>query len=289
MFNLTNYKIECIDVDQISPEFKEKIRQFEAGFTYPFSEQERFRIEHGKGGDYFAFFKSLGKVHYYVATCKKDAMVVRNGVAAQRKAGDIAAVGCGILRKVRTKSGKMTSAWYICDLKVGEKYQGEHLPLMLFQKGAWRYFQASRGYGICMSPPNGPPKAAEIWRNHSPMRGLNTQVLNLYTLSAEQVAAHRADIEKCLNSKFSFASTNGMKDYQIFGPNGQRAWQLLHLEAGERGAPPQAGFVHMLSAVNGSAVDESLKNILGPRSSTAEILSFGMDEVDFNSLTSNQI
>jgi len=286
VFNLSDYRIEKIDSDQISPELMGKLKQFEASFTYPFSDRERFRIEHGKNGDYFAFFKGLGKVHYYVATSKET--------------GEIAAVGCGILRSLPTQSGQPIQAWYICDLKVGEKFRGEKLPLMMFSKAAWRYLQAPRGYGICMNPPEGPPKAAEIWRKHSPMKGLNTQILNLYTLNAEQAVGRRPEIEKVLRDlgilkeqeRLSLASTNGVKDYQIFGadPNQTHPWQLLHFQRSASGEfAPQVGHAHMLSAVEGSPLDIALKRLLGPHSSTAEIVSFGMEKVDFNYLTSNEI
>ena len=148
--NLTNYKISHINTTKISPELTAKLKNFEASFTYPFSEQERFRIEHGANGDYFSFFKQLGDVHYYVATCKKDETVKKtvNGevVTITREAGEIAAVGCGVLRTLKTRSGKPIKAWYFCDIKVRENYQGNHLPLMLIKSAIWRYFQSSKGF-----------------------------------------------------------------------------------------------------------------------------------------------
>ncbi len=302
--NLSDYKISHVEIDKITPELAEKLKNFEASFFYPFSEQERFRIKHGSDGDYFAFFKQLGKVHYYIATYKKNETVTKvvNGekVIIERKAGEIAAVGCGVLRTLKTYQGELQKAWYICDLKVGEKYQGEHCPLMLIKNALWRFFQAPRGFGICMNPPYGEPKAAKIWRKYGTLSGSDNQILNLYTLTAAQVNEHRKNIDVSLrehrymqeNEHLAFKSTSGCKDYQIYNENGKetRPWQLLHIQPSvENLNAPQPGYTHMLSAVDGTALDTSFKKILGLPSSTAQIVSYGMRGIDFNYLTSNQI
>ncbi len=304
LLNLSNYKISHIDMKKIPPDLVEKLKQFEASFSYPFNDQERFRIEHGKNGDYFSFFKSLGKVHYYVVTCKKDEKIITNingkKEVFERKAGEIAAVGCAVLRKLKTPKGKTIKAWYVCDLKVGQKYQGEHIPVMLAQKAAWRLFQCPRGYGICMNPAQGQPKAAEIWRKHSPIKGSHTKTFNLYALTEEEVNNHRKPIMAALiengylkkNEHLNFTSTNGHKDYQIFGDDEQktRPWNLLHMTRNgvAENSEPKKDHIHMISAVKGSLLDKSLQLITKP-ASTAQIVSYGMENYDFNRITSSEI
>jgi len=303
--HLSNYKIISINTDKVSPELFKQLKKFEDSFTYPFSEQERFRIKHGTNGDYFAFFKQLGKVHCYVAICKKDEtikkMIDGKEVIITRKKGEIAAVACGILRTLRTPNGKSIKAWYICDLKVKENYQGTHLPFMFMQKAAWRFFQCPRGFGICMNPQDGKPKAAELWKKHAPISGSNTQVLNLYTLDAEQAKKYKENIETLLRNHgymlkdehLALHSTTGSKDYEIFNEETKekKAWQLLHMRpSATEGYKPIKDGTHMISTYAGSPLDSELKDILHlSPSSTAQFVSYGMKNFDPNLITSNQI
>lgn len=284
--SLSDYKITLLDLNKLPAEVEKKLKAFEAFFSYPFNDTQQFRIEHGTSGDYFAFFKQLGKVRYYLATDKRT--------------GEIAAVGCGVLRKLKTNDGKLTKAWYICDLKVGEKFRGQHIPFMLIQKAAWRIFQCPRGFGICMNPPQGEPKAAKLWRSHGPISG-STQTMNLYTLTGDEVILHSNKIEILLRDKgylgqdqhLIFKSTDGMKDYQIFGkdPKTTNPWLLAHAQPGPATSfIPEPGKTYMISAMNGTPLDKELNDLFGKKaSSTAQIVSYGMKNVDFNFLTSNQI
>lgn len=283
---LSDYKITLLDLNKLPVGLEEKLKAFEASFSYPFSDTQQFRIEHGTSGDYFAFFKQLGKAHYYVATHKRT--------------GEIAAVGCGILRSLKTHAGKSIKAWYICDLKVGEKFRGQHIPLMLIQNAAWRIFQCPRGFGICMNPPHGEPKASKLWRSHGPISG-TVQTMNFYTLTSDEVLLHSTKIETLLRNKgylnrsqhLIFQSTNGMKDYQIFGedPKITNPWLLAHAQPWPKTSfIPEPGKTYMITAMDGTSLDKELNDLLGKKSSsTAQIVSYGMKKVDFNFLTSNQI
>lgn len=302
LFGFSDYEISQIKIEKASPELIEKLKTFEASFIYPFGEEEDFKIMHGKKGDYFAFFNQLGKTHYYVATCKKDRTIKKiiNGqeTVLERKAGEIAAVGCGVLRTLPTKNGKSIKAWYICDLKVGKDYRGEHLPLLLVKKAIWKFFQCPRGFGICMNPQNGKPKAAEIWRQHAPIKGSTYQTLTFYTLTKEQLLTYREKIVQNLRihgymkegENINFVSTTGMKDYEISNKEGSRSWQLLHCRPSLGNVNPlKENYEYMLTAVEGSPLDIEYENILGKASSTAQIVSYGMKNFDFNIITSNEI
>ncbi len=298
----TNYDISLVNISSISPEFLTDLKEFESKFNYPFSDKEQFRIEHGNNGDYFAFFKELGKPYFFIATCKKDktiSKVVNNQtVNIEQKSGEIAVVGCSILRSIKNKKGKLKKAYYICDLKVNEKYQGEHLPLKITEQVAARLFmQCPRGFGICMNPMHGEPKAAKIFKNHGPFPGLKTQVLNLYTLTKDQVLNLHKDIKNSLvnhgymkeDQELACKSTSGMKDYIIFDANSSLNWNLLHIQPDDNGSQPQDNAVHMICSVESSQLDNEFKQLFGAPSSTAQIVSFGMEDFDFNFLTSSQI
>jgi hypothetical protein len=57
----------------------------------------------------------------------------------------------------------------------------------------------------------------------------------------------------------------------------------------EKDMQTQENFTHMISAVKGTNLDMSFKKLLGDPSSSAQIVSYGMDAFDFNYITSNQI
>jgi hypothetical protein len=221
-------------------------------------------------------------------------------VVVNQKADEIAAAVCYVLRTMRTFNGKTKKAWYICDLKVHQNYQGQHLPLFMTKKIAfWRYVQCPRGFAICMNPVVGDPKAASIFKKHGPW-SLDTQVLNLYTLSAGQVAQSRDTLKKMLvdhgymngHQQLHFVATNGAKDYEITNTlSGQkRPWHLVHIQVGDgTQVPLENDATYMICAVEGTTLDTHFKTLLGAPSSTAQIVSYGMKDIDFNYLTSNQI
>ncbi len=299
----SDFKIRRVDKDATQSVMYE-LQNLEEQFVYPFSDTEEFTIKHGVDGDYLAFFKGLGKPYYYIARAKRDKQVVKriNGhdVVVNQKADEIAAVICCVLRTMPTFNGKTKKAWYICDLKVNQNYQGQHLPLFMIKKIAfWRYMQCSRGFAICMNPAVGDPKAASIFKNHGPWK-LDTQVLNLYTLSAHQVEQYRTTFKNILvdhgymqnHQELQFVATNGGKDYEITNTiSGQkRRWNLVHIQPGQgMQTSLDDDATYMICAVEGTTLDNNFKTLLGVPSSTAQIVSYGMQDIDFNYLTSNQI
>lgn len=288
------------------PVVLKELQQFESEFVYPFNENEEFRIKHGLYGNYFAFFEKLGFPYFYTAHSKNNKIITKNidgqNVRVHQKAGEIAAAVCCVLRNMPMRNGKMLRAWYICDLKVNQKYQGEHLLTLMTKKiSFWRYLQCPRGFAICMNPADGDPKAASIFKKHGPYENIITQTLNLYTFSLGQLGGYKNLLENILkkhgymksNQVLIARSTHGAKDYEIFNTIDQtkRSWNILHLQAGDAGGhiQLQEDATYMICSVEGSGLDSDFKKVLGNPSSTAQILSCGMQEVDFNCLTSDQI
>ena len=304
LFTHLNVDIQKVPIQSPTAKIITQLQQLESSFIYPFSDNEEFVIKHGINGDYFDFFKQLGKPYYYVATAKKNKTVKKTiqgqEVLVQQQAGEIAAAACCILRTLTNDKGKEVQAWYICDLKVNQKYQREHLPLKIIQKVALvRFAQCSRGFAICMNPATGEPKAASIFKKHGPITGINTQTLNLYMLSAQQARDHREHLQACLihygymgkNDQLGCMSTTGAKDYEIINKVTSHAypWKLFHLKPNSAHFTIEEDSVYMISAVEGTLLDNDFKSMLGIPSSTAQIVSYGMENIDFNFLTSNQI
>ena len=311
LFTTMPYEIVQVNPALCDVGIVEGLKKFETRLTYPFSDTETFMIEYGKNGSYFDFFKSLGTPYYYVAFCTENKEVIKTinnePIQVKHQVGDIAAVGCGVLRTVPTKNRSTTQAWYVCDLKVGAAYQGEHLPLLIIQQAATRQLlRCPRGYGICMNPKTGDPKAAAIFKKHSLLQGLKTEILNFYCLSADQAEASFDLIKHILinrgymkqNEELFFASTSGLKDYLILNSTKQstRPWQLFHAQRkeikeknNEIGQQYVADGTYMLCSINETGLDSDLKKLFDSPKTTAQIVSYGMDDIDFNFLTSNQI
>ncbi len=304
-FTHLDVAINLVPMQQPDPAIIKQLQEFESAFIYPFSHDEEFTIKHGVDGDYFQFFKQLGTPYYYVATSTKNKIVKKiiegQEVMVQQQAGEIAAAGCAVLRSLTTTSGKAIKAWYICDLKVNEKYRYEHLPTAIVKKVALaRFIQCPRGFAICMNPATGDPKAASIFKKHGPIKGIDTQILNLYTLSAQQVRQYHDHIQASFarhgymkeDQKLAYRSTNGAKDYEIINhaTDCRYPWKLVHLTpSADDDLDLQDDVVYMVCAVDGTPLNNDFELLFGTPSSTAQIVSYGMHDVDFNLLTSNQI
>jgi hypothetical protein len=306
-FTNSNIDVDLVNTESPNKSDVLKLKEFEKLFTYPFSANEEFVIQHSLEGDYFDFFKNLGKPFYYIATPKKDRTFTEriegNDVSFCHKAGEIAAAACCVLRTIKNKAGRDTKAWYICDLKVHPNYRGQHLPITIFKRVALkRFIQCRKGFAILMNPEVGQPKAASIFKKYSKISGIKTQTLNLYVLSASKFKESYEELKSSLvlhglmekDANLGFVSTSGAKDYLIANKSTKavRFWNLLHITPIKRGCASlvaQEGADHMISSVDGSLLDKDFKKILGNPSSTATILSYGMADVDFNVLRSNQI
>ncbi len=164
----------------------------------------------------------------------------------------------------------------------------------------------TRGYAICMNPSDNDPKAARVFKKHGSIPWTTIKTLNLYSLTGEEIKKHFDTIQTIFTrhgylnkkdgEKLVFTSTAGAKDYLIFSTtaNAPRPWKLVHLTRGKQHTPEsldnldvQATF--MLCSVQNTPLDNDLKVILKNPSSTAQIISYGMDDIDFNFLTSDQI
>ena len=143
-------------------------------------------------------------------------------------------------------------------------------------------------------------KSAQIGMRRSLFSGLlKATHFNQYRLSAKQIRDHHKDIKEVFcESRFmkegeslSFVSNKGLKDYQLVDKKtgGSRPMKLLHAKPGPIAQNVlQDGYDHVFSAIKGTSLDTALQKVAEP-ALTGRYVSFGMEEVDFNQITSAEI
>lgn len=305
---LSNYHVSCITSKKLAlqKECAEELQKFEEEILYPYSEKEDLVIRHGQGSKYRyeSFFTMLGKPYFYIVRHKKNKEVTKivkgKKESFLRKKGEIAAVACCVLRKVQSMNGNFIRAWYICDLKVGKKYLGEHLPVLIMKQGMWRLLQCPRGFGICKDQPNGQmAKSASIMMQHGPFSGLLKVSFNIYKFSATQIKQIENNL--CLQElqkvkqvfekhkyikegRFIFSSNEGLKEYSIRDKETglMQRQKILHAVLANmtknRVKKERQGYEHMFFALKGTSLDVALEEVgKSDLTQSGLLVSFRMD------------
>jgi hypothetical protein len=302
---LSNYQVSCITSKelQLQKNLTEELQKFEEEILYPYSETEDLMIRHGRGNayKYESFFCRLGKPYFYIARNKRNTEVTKTIKGKEetflRQKGEIAAVACCVLRKIRSPNGNFIKTWYVCDLKVGKKYLGEHLPMLIMRKGMWRLLQCPRGFGICKNQPNGQTaKSARIVIRNSPFSGLQKVPFTTYVFSAKQIQQMESnlgtkqfqEIERVFrknryikNGRFTFVSNEGAKEYYIRTKRtGQiRRQKMLHAITATGPVTAKEGYGHVFFALKGTSLDDALQKVGQgePQTQSGILVSFRMD------------
>ncbi len=310
-------ELKTFDSSFMYPISKDKNFSFELG-----SRENYFSFFKQLGTPYFYVTRYSGENK----TIKK--MVNNKEVLVEHKRGDIAGTVCFILENIKTPAKDIIEAWHICGLKVNEKYQDELLSLHMMKKvGFKRFWQCPRGYAIWMNKPASqqtPESLVDksnflkrfkyrVYNVHKSIRGhmksffnqeLRKQTLNFYVLTAELVDQNFDVIQKTLSNlgylnndqKLILKSSNGVKDFFI-SPKSEdtiRPWNVIHLQRDHKDAMsistkehPDATYI--ICAVDKTTLDNNFRTMFEVPLGTAEITSFGMENIDFNFLTSNHI
>lgn len=254
--------------------FEPRIVELEKVSTYPLG-SDCFRIDHGP--DYFAFFRRLGILKYYLV--EQD--------------GRPAAVGAGVLRDIpSTPGGRSYRAWYLCDLKVHPEFRGRHLPLRLLGRVFLpNYLRCRRGYAISMDPSDGSQnRVVRLLRRFRwlPFR-LETS-LNIYFLSFDEMARCRHLLDAALGP-ISFLSLRDKKDL-ILESTGMPI-PLLHVQHGMCGsygtAEPEPGFAHVLCLPEGDPLIAPLKALEVCSIARASVIAHGMPNRDWRFILTSDI
>ena len=242
--------------------------------SYPLG-QDSFRIDHGE--DYFAFFRRLGRLRYFVLLAD----------------GRVAAVAAAVLRRVPMDRGERAGeAWYLCDLKVHPDFRGRHLPLRLLTRTFLPcVLRCRRAYAVSMNPGDGRPNPVVRLLGRfrlAPLRPAGR--LLLYSLEAGAVRRLRPQLETALGP-VSFLSLRGRKDL-ILGSTGAPL-PLLHLQHGplaEAGqAEPEDGSTHMLCRPEGDGLIQVLAAAGIEPSADASLVSLGMTASDWRFILTSDI
>lgn len=182
----------------------------ESNIEYPLAE-DKFTINHG--ADYFAFFRRLGKLRFFIALSEENTL-----------AGVIAAV------KRPAVAASLANAWYIADLKVMPKFRNLQLPKILFAH--LKTLACEKNfcfYGVCMDEANGHNKVVPMLKRSSQFPLDVGPKLSMYNLNAKQMQSLMIEFQNH-NQPIGFLSLQGKKDLIL--QSTQRALPLLHVQSG---------------------------------------------------------
>lgn len=241
-----------INDNKIIKEFEKKMSHY-----YPLGKDE-FRISHGN--NYFKFFDRIGYTHLQGCFYKNK----------------LIATACGVLRD--TKYGK---TWYICDLKVDEKYRGKMLTRRMLMKTWYNMFYSNRFYGISMNNDKD-NKIKQLIKKMPIINIKDAGTLHIYSMNYDEIIIALPIIKK-YRKKASFVSLKGIKDLILKSNN--EPLPLLHLEYHDNGLLPQEGSTHMFCCHESDPMFKEFNE----SNITATIVQYGMDNFDWDFIQTSEI
>lgn len=254
--------------------FEAPIAALERGITYPLGD-DRFEIDHGE--DYFAFFRRLGTLNYYIA----------------QHGERVVAVAAAVLRTFQdSRSGRRRRAWYLGDLKVHPEFRRRSIPRAMFLRHFLpAYVRCPRGYGISMNPSDGSENPVTRLARRLPFVPISADhTLGIVSLDAAEMALHQPLIEEH-RGPVRYLSLEGIKDI-VLQSTGE-PMPLLHVQTGPYAEgnveTPQEGHTHMFCGL----LDDPLLRQLSERGvhpqATATIFHHRMKGFDWSSVLTSDI
>lgn len=257
--------------------FQDSIRALEQGMTYPLGD-DRFTIDHGQ--DYFAFFRRLGDLAYFVALDNNH----------------VVAVCAAVMRRLPRFAGAVAEkAWYVCDLKVHPDYRNQRIPWQIFLHGfPGKYARCQRGYAISMNPGDGSANRVVRMATRFQLAPISlATTLGIYSLSADQMR----DIEAVLRRQLGplgYLNLGGAKD--IILQNTGAAMPLMHLHYGSTAETGNAlvptavdGYVHMFCLPSGDPLAVELRELDVLPGATASIVHHRMPRWNWRCVLTSDI
>ena len=249
----------------------------ERGVTYPLG-NDRFAIDHG--ADYFAFFRRLGELAYFVA------------LDGER----VVAVCAAVLRTLpRSVGAAPEAAWYLGDLKVHPDYRTQRIPWRMFLHGfPGKYARCQRGYAISMNPGDGSPNPVVRLSTHFHLAPASVATtLGIYSLSAEAMQRMAPLLER-ERGPLGYLSLGGIKDIVLESTHAPMP--LLHVQFGparqQHGAvvsAPLASHVHMFCLPAGDPLERELLDQAIVPSATASVIQHRMPKWDWRFVLTSDI
>jgi len=261
--------------------YGESLQRLEGHAVYPLG-TDSFKIDHGK--NYFEFFQMLGEVRYNLALHDSEV---------------IACAAC-VLVRVPDNSGKIRSAWYVCDLKVHPEFRGLRIPRKLFLQNLLRNFlSCQRGFAVSMNPASGPNPVVKFSTNLPYLSFTESAQLRFFEMSAASLQSLNRLCEPILGPLF-LINTTGKKD--LIQTSTGKPISILHLGWGKAAAGVAVSSLREATANNTvseksiylacactAARHYSLFEQFGQDFGQASILSFRMPNTDWSHLQSWQI
>lgn len=273
---MTSLRIRELDASEHAG-FQQEVGALEHGVTYPLGD-DRFAIDHGS--DYFAFFRRLGELAYFVA------------LDGQR----VAAVCAAVLRRIPPSAGEPTEpCWYVCDLKVHPDYRRRHIPWQIFCHGFPRkYPLCPRGYAISMNPGDDMPNPVVRLSTHFHLAPVSLgTVLAIYSLAAEPMRAIESNLRRA-RGRLAYLSLAGIKDIVLSSTG--NPMPLLHLQHGVtvhggdtlRPAPID-GHVHMFCLPADDPLQREMAALGIHASASASVIHHRMGRWDWRGILTSEI
>lgn len=255
-------------------EFGPRIAALEHGITYPLGE-DRFEIRHGS--DYFAFFRRLGELAYFVAL---------DGPA-------LVGVLAAVLRRLPSSTG-WTRVWYLCDWKVfpsAPRGTGKAL-LDTFVRFLELRGRPRAAYAISMNSASGDNRLARAMRRWPAPAPAIAGKLELYSLTAEAMR-HAAPL-LATRGPLRYLSLAGIKDIVLASTG--KPLQLLHVQHDEPDdeqaagqAEPLDGATHMFCLLESDVrIPELRRSRILPSATATVFVRFPLD-IDFASIRTRDI
>lgn len=267
-----------LDVIRLSaeelPAYGAQIAALERDVTYPLG-TDRFSIDHGD--DYFAFFRRLGLMHYFVAL----------------EEGELVGVLAAVERSLPWQGDAPAPCLYLCDLK---RRPGAHGGGVLSALGG--AFEASVGarglgaYGVSMNANDGTNRLARLLTRRDPALRAAV-ILTLFSLDADGARAAGPIVARHRGAAPTWLSLKGVKDI-VLESSGQ-PMPLFHAQFGPCGArvgasrDPVDGAVHMLCAPSADGLTADLLRAGATPSASATVIARGMPGARFDFVLTSDI
>lgn len=270
-----------------------------------------FHTDHGP--NYFAFFRSLGKLKYFLAVARLESETL-DDPTDEGGVERIAATGAAILRRLRDDQGVvLRQFWYLCDLKVHPMFRGRHLSRSMFLHMLPKFWSPGvGGYMVSMDPTS--EYVSRIFTESVAAALLDIRVgpkLTLYQMSGRQMRRLHGPLSGLLG-QVSYKSSAGIKDLMItkeasdksrsMSPSAvredsktksksksrcqrMRLWHVQHGPFADHGRgrgymsrpnDTKKDAVYMIAAVQGSSVDWLMRGADIHSDVTCTIISSGM-------------
>lgn len=259
-------KIIEIDTSTVS-KYSDQLQEFEQNFRYPLG-NDYFAIDHGN--DYFAFFRRIGQPHFFA-------------VVVDQK---IVALAGAVLRDLKFEIiPDSKPVWYICDLKVLPKYQGQGLVQRLLFFAFKKYASISTHvYAVSMNSGLEENKLLAFAKRMPLLQLEPVATLRFFLMSFEQMKSVQSDILAAFPDR-GFVSLAGAKDL-VLDSDG-KALNFMHLAKQPMEALSLESQYMVCLPEHHSLIDHLLRQGLKPTAS-ATVLS-NLSDIDWSFITSDEI